>query len=222
MKKLSILFTLLMTVLLNDSCKKNHDVQGGDTPPVIPGVPVEGVKVNTSAFGRIVDEADKPLSGVTVSGGGATATTDANGIYFLTNVQLDQARAYITATKTGYFQGSRIFQPVKNGLSNPPLIKMMAHKSIGTINAANGGAVESKGGTRIELPAGAIKDYTGQVNVVANYINPTIGDFLHASPAIWRQITRLINAEHSFQWVCLISTSWIITVKSSPSPQERE
>ncbi|PZR24798.1 MAG: hypothetical protein DI535_20870 [Citrobacter freundii] len=182
MKKLSILFTFLIILLLNDSCKKNHDVPGGEIPPTIPGVPVEGVKINTSVFGRIVDEADKPLSGVTISGGGSVTTTDENGVYFLTDVQLDQARAYITATKTGYFQGSRIFQPVKNGLSKPPLIKMMAQKSIGTINAATGGAVESKGGTRVELPAGAIKDYTGQVNVVANYINPTIGDFFARIP----------------------------------------
>src|SRR6218665_699726 len=182
MKKLSILFTFLIIVLLNDSCKKNQDVPGGNTPPAIPGLPVEGIKVSTSAFGRIVDGADKPLTGVTVSGGGTSTTTDENGIYFLTDVQLDQARAYITATKTGYFQGSRIFQPVKNGLSKPPLIKMMAQKSIGTINAATGGAVESKGGTRVELPAGAIKDYTGQVNVVANYINPTIGDFFARIP----------------------------------------
>lgn len=182
MKKLTLLFTYFMIILLHDSCKKNPDVPGGENPPTIPGVPIEGVRVSTSVFGRIVDEADKPLGGVTVTAAGSSTITDDNGVYFITNVQLDQARGYITATKSGYFNGSRIFQPAKNGVSKPSLIKLMQQKSIGTINAASGGAVESPGGTRVELPANAIKDYTGTVNVVARYINPTIGDFYARIP----------------------------------------
>lgn len=99
-----------------------------------------------------------------------------------TNLQLDQARAYLVATKQGFFKGSRIFQPVKDGMSKPPLIKMLAMKSIGTINATSGGAVESTGGIKIELPANAIQGYTGVVNVVANYINPTSPDFFARMP----------------------------------------
>ncbi|MET0465038.1 MAG: astroprincin family protein [Chitinophagaceae bacterium] len=182
MKKFSFLCSVIIIMAILDSCKKNPDMPGGPDNPVIPGVPTEGVKVSTSIFGRIVDEADKPLAGVTVTGGGSSTTTDENGIYYITNIMLDQARAYIEATKPGYFHGSRIFQPMKNGLSKPPLIKMMQQKSIGTISATTGGTVESRGGTRIEIPANAIKDYTGTINVVANYINPTIADFAARIP----------------------------------------
>lgn len=167
-----------------NSCQKN-DLQGpgngGDTTH-IPDLPKEGVTIKTSVFGRIVDEQDDPLSGVTVTGGGSTTTTDVNGVFVLTDVMMDQARAYITATKVGYFKGSRIFQPIKEGMSKPPLIKMLAQRSIGKINASSGGAVESKGGIKIELPANAIDGYSGQVNVVANYINPTSPDFFARMP----------------------------------------
>lgn len=182
MKKFPLLLILIIFATVLDSCKKNPDVPGGPDNPSIPGVPTEGIKVSTSIFGRIVDESDKPLAGVTITGGGSSTTTDENGIYYITNIMLDQARAYIEATKPGYFHGSRIFQPIKNGLSKPPLIKLMQQKSIGTISAISGGAVESKGGTRIEIPANAIKDYTGTINVVANYINPTIADFAARIP----------------------------------------
>jgi hypothetical protein len=182
MKKFPLLLILMIFAVVLDSCKKNPDVPGGPDNPTIPGVPVEGIKVSTSIFGRIVDEADKPLAGVTITGGGSSTITDENGIYYITNIMLDQARAYIEATKPGYFHGSRIFQPIKNGLSKPPLIKLMQQKSIGTISATTGGAVESKGGTRIEIPANAINGYTGTINVVANYINPTIADFAARIP----------------------------------------
>jgi len=180
MKK--IIINLLLLVLIAQGCRKNDNNGGTDNPPPIPDLPKEGVVVTTNVFGRIVDELDKPLSGVTVTGGGKTTNTDENGIYMLTGVQLDQARAYLTAVKQGYFKGSRIFQPIKNGMSKPTLIKMLTMKSIGTISATAGGAAESTGGIKIELPAGAIDGYTGQVNVVANYVNPTSPDFFARMP----------------------------------------
>ncbi len=182
MKKL-VLATCIFLALFNTECRKTDNFTPVTTDTTkIPGLPKEGILVKTSIFGRIVDEKDLPLSGVTVSGAGSTTTTDINGVYMLTDIMLDQARAYITATLPGYFKGSRIFQPVVNGMSRPPLIKMLEQKSLGNINATTGGAVESKGGTRIELPANAIDGYTGLVRVVASYINPTSPDMFARMP----------------------------------------
>lgn len=179
MKK--ILFHLLLVAAVAISCSKHDHVSNNDNPP-IPELPKEGVTVPSDIFGRIVDELDIPMAGVTVTAGGKTATTDVNGIYIIKEVQLDQARAYITATKQGYFKGSRIFQPVKNGMSRPSLIKLLAMKSIGVISATAGGAVQSAGGTRVEVPANAIDGYNGQITVVANYVNPTSPDFFARMP----------------------------------------
>lgn len=59
---------------------------------------------------------------------------------------------------------------------------MSEQKSIGKIDAASGGAVASKGGIKVELPANAIEGYNGQVNVVSSYINPTSPDFFARMP----------------------------------------
>src|SRR6186713_1335872 len=131
-----LLYSLLACILITNSCKKSDSP--APAPGPIPGLPAEGVSITTSVFGRVVDEKDLPLSDVSISGGGSSTTTDINGIYILKDVRLDQARAYVTAAKTGFFKGSRIFRPVKDGMSRPPLIKMLAQKSIGTISAAAG------------------------------------------------------------------------------------
>jgi hypothetical protein len=181
MKKLFLYCIIFLGIILA-SCNKNDDNINEPNPDPIPELPKEGISIKTSVFGRIVDEQDQPVSGVLISGGGMTTSTDMNGIYILTEVMLDQARAYITATKSGYFKGSRIFRPVKDGMSKPPLIKLLAQKSIGTINASTGGAVQSPGGIKVEIPANALEGYSGQVNVVAAYINPTSPDFLARMP----------------------------------------
>ncbi|MFT3750471.1 MAG: carboxypeptidase-like regulatory domain-containing protein [Agriterribacter sp.] len=183
MKKI-IFYSMLVLMIMINSCQKNdlpNPSNGGDTTN-ISDLPKEGITVKTSVFGRIVNEQDEPMSGVTVTGGGSSTITDVNGIYMLTDIMLDQARAYVTAVKAGYFKGSRIFQPAANGMSKPPLIKMMAQKSIGKISASSGGTVESKGGIKIELPANAIENYSGQINVVSAYINPTSPDFFARMP----------------------------------------
>ncbi len=181
MKKL-FLYCIVCLGLIITGSHRNEDLGNGPAADPIPALPVEGVKISSSVFGRIVDEKDEAISNVTISGGGATTSTDINGIFILTDVMLDQARAYITATKTGYFKGSRIFRPVKDGMSKPPLIKLLAQKSIGTINATTGGSVQTSGGIKVELPANALDGYSGQVNVVAAYINPTSPDFLARMP----------------------------------------
>lgn len=156
-----------------------------DKPPktALPELPKEGVPVRTSLFGMVVDEDENPVSGVMITAGDRSVNTDVNGIYMMDGITVDQARGYILAKKTGYFNGSRIFQPVKDGLSKLAVIKLLKQKSIGTINAATGGAVSTPGGIKVELPANAIEGgYTGTINVVASYINPTSPDFLSRMP----------------------------------------
>lgn len=175
---------MMVWAIVMSSCQKNdlsNPGNGGDTTH-IPDLPQEGIMIKTGVFGKIVDEQDEPLSGVTITAGSNTTITDVNGMFMFTDVMMDQARAYVTATKDGYFKGSRIFQPVKDGISNPSLIKLLSQKSIGKINAATGGAAESKGGIKVELPANAIEGYNGQVNVVSSYINPTSPDFFARMP----------------------------------------
>lgn len=181
-----IVFLVFLAVMISFIGCKKRDVTTTPNPGSgnqLPELPKEGVPVQTSLFGLVVDEDENPVSGVMITAGGRTVNTDVNGIYMLQDVTVDQARGYVTAKKTGYFNGSRIFQPVKDGLSKLAVIKLLRQKSIGTINASTGGSVSTPGGVKVELPANAIEGgYTGTINVVASYINPTSPDFLSRMP----------------------------------------
>jgi hypothetical protein len=66
-----------------------------------------GKSVKRDFEGLIVDEQNQPLSNVTVKMNGKTSTTDANGIFTLSNVYVKERFAYLTAEKEGYLSGSR-------------------------------------------------------------------------------------------------------------------
>ncbi|GMQ28625.1 carboxypeptidase-like regulatory domain-containing protein [Algoriphagus confluentis] len=172
---------LLLGILLVISCKDPED-----TDPVVPITEnpdraPRGI-VRTNLIGRVIDEQNNPLVGATVLAGGKQTTTDLNGFYNFTDVSLDGDRGYMIISKDGYFDGHRIIEPYKDKLSQVPTLRLIEKKSIGSIPSASGGKVGLSGGIQVELPANAIENYTGQVNVVASYINPTAHDFIARVP----------------------------------------
>lgn len=176
----SILF-LLGVLLLVVSCKDPED-----TDPAVPIIenpirPPKGI-VKTNLIGRVVDELNNPVVGAFVKSGGRQATTDANGIYSFTEVSIDGDRGYIEVSKTGYFDGQRIVEPYKGKLTQVPTLKLIEKSSIGTISASSGGKVGIAGGVQVELPANAVENYSGAINVVASYMNPTAHDFMARVP----------------------------------------
>jgi hypothetical protein len=66
-----------------------------------------GKTVSRAFKGTIVDQNNAALANVTVSLNGKTVTTNAEGIFTLSNVSVKERFAYITATKEGFFNGSR-------------------------------------------------------------------------------------------------------------------
>jgi hypothetical protein len=181
MKNLQYILLLFGVFLLLFSCKDPED-----TDPVVPITenPIRPQKgnVRTNLIGRVIDEQNNPLVGAAVKAGGRQTNTDVNGIYSLTEVTIDGDRGYIEVSKPGYFNGQRIVEPYKDKLTQVPTLKLIEKNSIGTISAASGGKVGISGGVQIELPANAVENYSGVINVVASYMNPTAHDFMARVP----------------------------------------
>lgn len=107
--KLNKLFILgfALTAALFTSCNNNED----DSTNVV-NADTEykydlGKDVNRAFKGLIVDENNQPLSGVSVKMSGKTTTTNASGVFTLSNVPVKERFAYLTAEKAGYLNGSR-------------------------------------------------------------------------------------------------------------------
>jgi hypothetical protein len=181
MKNLQSILLLFGIFIFLFSCKDPEEID--PTVPISenPIRPPKGI-VKTNLIGRVIDEQNNPLVGATVQAGGRQTATDVNGIYTFSDVSIDGDRGYIEVSKAGYFDGHRVVEPYRDKLSQVPTLRLIEKKSIGTISAASGGKVGISGGIQVELPANAVENYSGQINVVASYINPTSHDFIARVP----------------------------------------
>jgi hypothetical protein len=168
----------VLTLLIAFGGLMAYSISGCSSGPTSPGAGA-GMET-TTIYGRITDESDAPLMGVTVSGGTQTATTDANGIFILKNATVPQGRAVIIAKKAGYFNAARAESPNSNGTTRM-MLSMMSDAATANVSAYSGGTVNS-GGASVKFTAGSFTDasgnaYTGTVSVSARYLDPAKSTF---------------------------------------------
>jgi Carboxypeptidase regulatory-like domain len=140
------------------------------------------VLVTATVTGRVIDANKEPVSGAAITTAFASTTTDVNGQFILTNTQLDQNAAYIVASKTGYFNGSKTFE-LTAGSSNYVEIDLITKNQSGQFAAGAGGIVTISNGGSINFSANSVVDsatgaaYSGTVTVSAYYLSPSAQNF---------------------------------------------
>ncbi|HEX5112767.1 MAG TPA: hypothetical protein VFV79_07965 [Saprospiraceae bacterium] len=166
------LFILLISLLAISSCKDSETFVSD---------PVE-TSLKASAFVEVVDVNGNPVPDALIAvhhndnGSVITdtyGTTDAEGILYLKDADLFNS-TYLTATKAGYFKGSRRFYP-SQGKSHFVNIMLMEKQNVGSFQGGNGGLIDVQSQVTLDFPDGAIVDaagnaYTGIVNVLAQPI----------------------------------------------------
>jgi len=165
-------YLLLFFVLLtNYQCQKN--------PQVVPQ-PIDPLaeKVTASVKGRVTDENGKPVNNASVVAGGSSTTTDINGFFRFDNIQLAKNAGFVLVEKAGYLKGCRtIF--TNAGIINNIEIQLIPKIIRGNFSASAGGNIVIQNGSSINFPAGGIINvatnsaYTGTVNVIGAYLDPT-------------------------------------------------
>lgn len=186
--KVRIVFStlLIFTVFAFWACNKTETLTVTD-----PFNPTTNINANVS--GRVVNTLNEPIVGATVKAGAATATTNANGEFTLSNADLYSETAFVTVEKTGYFNTGRTFVATDKG-NHYVEIAMLDKTNVGTITASIGGTVTATNGSSLTLPAGSVVTesggaaYTGAVTVYMNYISPTSADVFNQMPGDLRGI----------------------------------
>jgi hypothetical protein len=167
-------------------CKKSDSPNGR-------GHEAESVKATIS--GRITDEQNHPISGAIVKVTTGTATTDAGGLFTISDVFVDKNATLVKVEKTGFFLGTKtIVTGVDN--NNPVTIALIKKTIAGTFSGTGSGnvTVPAAGGT-IQFEANGVvnptdnKPYTGSVTVSAFFINPAADNFRQIMPGTLRGIT---------------------------------
>jgi hypothetical protein len=149
--------------------------------------------VTASVQGKVLDENGLPVQGAAVTSGTASTTTDINGTFSFSGIQLSSRFGYVKVTRTGYFTGSRsIITSTAN--SSFISIQLIPRSSKGSFTASSGGAIKVQTGDTALFPAGAVVNaatsasYTGDVNVYATYIDPASTDLYKKMPGDMRGI----------------------------------
>lgn len=175
---------LLVAAIVYFSCNKS------DTPNK---PPYKAEYVTASIQGKIVDENELPVSGATVKAGSLSVTTNASGLFNLSNISVDKHAGMVTVEKEGYFKGIKtiVVTPNKNNSVSIQLIKKIA---AGNFNGNSGGTVTVPSGGNIVFPSsgivqeGSTTAYTGTVSVSAFFINPEAPNFSEITPGTLRGI----------------------------------
>lgn len=167
---------IISLIIILFACKKKDVIQPGTGTGNDTGT-VQGV---------ITDLSNSPVSNATVTGGSATATTDASGKFTLTKVQFTANTVVVNVTKDKFFQGSKKLGSTTNTVNNA-MIQLIPKPASATIAASSGGNVSISGGGSAVFNGGFVNAsngnvYTGNVSVSAIYLNPTDQNFNTAAP----------------------------------------
>ena len=184
-----VLAAIAATVIITFSCQKSSH---GDPDPTNPNNPSSD-NVTAGISGRVIDDANQPVNAATITAGAATATTDINGNFTITNVSLNKNAGLVKVEKTGFFPGSRTIVVNANATNNVT-IQLIPKKIAGTVNATGGGNVTVPSGGTIAFTGNSFTNtgnnspYTGTVSVSAFFINPEAGNFKEIMPGALRGI----------------------------------
>jgi hypothetical protein len=181
MRILSKLTFVALAAFILGSCQKDVSYTGTPDPqPVLPD------PITATLQGNVLDETGAAASGVTVTVGNRSVTTDNRGYFRITGANLDKNMALVTAQKSGYFKAFRSFAATSG--ANQVQIKLLKRNLTGTVSAAAGGDATLSNGSKVALPANGIvtassgASYTGSVKVYAAYIDPTLQDIGQTVP----------------------------------------
>ncbi len=135
-----------------------------------------GNAVNATFTGRIVDESLNPIQDVRITIGSKKTYTDGQGHFSILNADVNERYALITAEKDSYFKGYRNLKPLLK-ISNELEIMLLQQEIVGSVDSEQGGSVYVNDRDHsILFESGFVNEwnqpYTGEVTVMAKYIDP--------------------------------------------------
>jgi hypothetical protein len=175
----NIISIIISLIIILFACKKSTESNPGNGSGTVQGV--------------ITDLNNSPVGNATVTGGSATATTDASGKFTLTKVQFSSNTVVVIVTKDGFFEGSKKFEASNNTVSNVK-IQLIPKTVLGTFAASSGGNITIPGGGSVNFGSGFItasngNAYTGTVSVSAFYLDPSDPNFSAYAPGNLKAIS---------------------------------
>ncbi len=133
------------------------------------------VSIIGSVQGTILDENSQPLADAVVTIGTEMTTSDNDGLFSFTDIQLYEDGTLITAEKSGFIQSSNTLLAVEGG-TNTVTISLIEKVITDIVDSQSGGTV-NVGELSVDFPSGEYQNnslgFSGDIHVFAKWLNPT-------------------------------------------------
>lgn len=210
MNKLKLIIATFIALICLTNCSKNEDepvIEIPTTNPVSGGTLNLGATITRDFIGQIIDESSNPISSASVKIGSATKQTDANGFFIIKNASVNEKMAYVTATKTGFLDGSRSLVPTTG--SNNVKIMLMSNAASQIINSGTSSTVTLANGTKVVFDGTFKTDtgtaYSGAVSVILRHLDP-------ADPNVGLKMPGMLLAQNATNQPQVLKTFGMIDV----------
>lgn len=190
------------------ACHKDFD------NTVITTGPIPTVNVQASLYGRVLDAYGYVVSGAMIQVDGQTLTTNAQGLFFVYNQQLNKNGTYVRVSAPGYFSAARFAYPQLGSSSYLEITLVSKYQSsYSTAAAAN---IIVGGGSSVNIPAHSLitadgQPYNGIFMVAARWLDPS-------DPKTYNQMPGDLRAQDANGQAKVLKTFGMIDVElSSPA-----
>lgn len=184
----SIKHVLLLAFLFTlSACENDNNIplnemsEDGETNPFLQNF---GDAIQARFIGKVVNEENTPISGVTINVGSAFATTDANGVFSIISATVYQQFANVKASKTGFINSSRSLVPTSG--VNQVNIMLLDLEPVTTITAGQALTIDLPDGTEVDFPGQFTNQfggpYLGEVAIIIKPLNVDNPNFLQMMP----------------------------------------
>jgi len=179
-QKMNRFLIMMLAVLCIFSCREESTIESTDKIPL-------GVDTNFEqlVYGQVLTPSGDPLSNVLVSVKDDTYMTDEYGLFKFEKVFAGNMGTQISANKEGYLYGGYRLYAGEVGSSHVEIVLMEAN-DLGDVNAISGGTINVSPNSTVSFPSDAFtlngSVYSGNVNVLGNWIDPTNEDMLRLTP----------------------------------------
>ncbi len=164
-------FSLLLILSLG-ACREDSIIDLTEPGPI----DVAKIIVEATIHGNVVDQNGIALEGVDIEIEGVSTTTDDLG-YFYLETETERNKIVVKARHPSYFDATPVVSMQTAGTMQIR-IQMQEKMQTGSFSASAGGKVTHRTGSSVEFAPDGVKtangtNYTGEVNVYMNYIDPT-------------------------------------------------
>ena len=192
--KLKYLMALLVFGMLFVGCE--DDIIEDNQSEIIYQPPK--VTVAAGVSGIVTDRQGNALSEVRIQYENQQYTTDENGYFIINDESAREDGALLKFTESGYFENFKFYMPEPGKLSFLR-VQMVERNLVGNIDGTIGGSITLNEGAKIQFPANAFKDvsgndYNGQVNVYAHWYDPAGQDLNAEMPGDLRATNEIGEA----------------------------